>query len=241
MRVVAESGRPLKKGALRVLIASVGISALLGVWAMLASFGEFQLKVLFTAMTVAGASIIALACGAALELGRARLFAPIGIWASVIGGALALIAIWFEVVDEGLAKVIFTSMILAVFGGHASALSAANVLPRQHWIRVLTVGCTALVAILILWFMWVTSAFEAWVGFPGRLVGTLIVLASAGTIMVPVLARMGRDEFEISADAFGSADGDDIDPGPLGVRPKSLPHCPHCGEQLPARLKQEFP
>ncbi len=71
MRVVAESGRPLEKWALKVLIVSVGTSALLGVIALLTGeFGESQVKVLFTAMTVAGASIIGLACGAALELGE---------------------------------------------------------------------------------------------------------------------------------------------------------------------------
>ena len=242
MRVVAESGRPLKKGALKVLIVSVGISAFLGVLALLTGdFGEFQLKVLFTAMTVAGASIIALACGAALELGRARVYAPIGIWSSVIGAALALLGLWFEIRSEALAKIFVSAFMLAVFAGHASALSAANVLPRHHWVRALTVAFTSILLAIFFWQVW--GDFDAWENLPWRLVGVLIVLASAGTILVPVLARMGRDEFVVSADAFGgggSAGTEDIDPG-HAVSSRALPHCPHCGEQLPARLKHEFP
>lgn len=239
MRVVAESRRPLKKSALKALIVSVAISALLGVLALVTDdFGKSQAKVLLTAMTVAGASIIALACGAALELGRARLYAPLGIWSSVIGAALALLGIWIEISDEVFIKVVCSAIMIAVFAGHASAMSTSNLLPKHAWVRLVTIGITALLLVIFMGYMW--PGERAWREMPWKLVGVLIVLASAGTIMVPVLTRMGRDEFQITAEAFGGLGDEDIEPGAVAT-PTELPHCPHCGEQLPASLKRSFP
>jgi hypothetical protein len=238
MRVVAESGRPLKKGALKILIGSVALSALLGVFSLVTSeFGEGQAKVLFTAMTVAGASIIVLACGAALELGRAGHYAPVGIWSSVIGALLVIGGIWLEVRDDGYWRAAVSVTMIAFFSGHASALSAANLLPRHAWLRAATIALTAVLLLLLLTFVWQD---DGWLDFPWRLAGVLIVLASAGTILVPVLARMGRDEFQVSADAFGALDDEDIEPD-APASAGALPRCPHCGEALPASLKKAFP
>jgi len=67
----------LKKVALWFLIVSVAVSAALGILALLTgTFGDFQIRVILTTLTISAASIGALASGALWE-GRGRKGLPI--------------------------------------------------------------------------------------------------------------------------------------------------------------------
>src|SRR5436190_10088465 len=86
-----------KKTALWLLIASVVVSALLGIWAILSgNFGELQARVLLTTLTITGASVIGLACGAYWETGRMRWLPLLGIILAIFAATMIIIGIWFE-------------------------------------------------------------------------------------------------------------------------------------------------
>ena len=58
----------LKRMFLYLLIGSISLSALLGIWAIISGeFGEFQTRILLTTLTVVSFSIFGLACGSFLE------------------------------------------------------------------------------------------------------------------------------------------------------------------------------
>jgi hypothetical protein len=59
----------LKRLFLQSLIVSIGLCALLGILAIvMGSFGKFEVKVLLTTLTISGASLCGLCCGAAIEI-----------------------------------------------------------------------------------------------------------------------------------------------------------------------------
>src|SRR3982750_279411 len=85
----------LKKFFLYLLIASVAFSALLGIGVILfGNFGDFETRVLLTALTVTVTSILGLACGAYLETGSEKVLPACGISFAVLSAILWIIAIW---------------------------------------------------------------------------------------------------------------------------------------------------
>ena len=203
----------MRRGFLYLLIVSVGLSALLGIVALLSDhFGETQVKVLLSTLCVAGASILAMACSAVWERGKAHAFALPGIGASILGFLLFLVGIWAEVNSNPYWKSATTLVIAATFAAHASLLFLASLAQRFRWVRPATIGATALLGSLLIYMIWQEGEFQdAW-----RIVGILAILGSAGTILTPVFQRMSG----------GKVGGEAETPG-------GTARCPHCGEPLP--------
>lgn len=195
----------IRKTVVRGLVASLAASAAVGILAVL--FGEFretELKILGTTLTLAGASLCALPCAARMGL------------AVPVATALAQIAgIWeWKLFDtEPFWKGIGTGWTLSVALAHAAFLGQIRLADRFRRVgtaaRITTVLLSGLV-ILAIWAEWDDDlAF--------RLIGALSILATALTIVVPVLARMAPPPV--------------ASPSPAG--PASLARCPACGTDVP--------
>jgi hypothetical protein len=175
--------------ALRVLIGSIAVSAVLGVWAILVGdFGEFEAKVLLTSLTVSGASILAMACGAAWERRSLVRAAAAGIGTAVVTGALILVGIWGEVGDDEFWRTTAMFSIVACACAHASLLSLAVLESRFRWVQWAAFGLDAALAgslILFVWDAWTDESAE-------RFIGVVSILLASATIAAPVLHRMSR-------------------------------------------------
>ncbi|MEO6050537.1 MAG: hypothetical protein ABIP78_04305 [Pyrinomonadaceae bacterium] len=65
----------LKRLFLYTLIASVAFSAIVGIGVVLfGNFGELEIRVMFSTLTITVTTILGLACGAYLETKRGRIF-----------------------------------------------------------------------------------------------------------------------------------------------------------------------
>jgi hypothetical protein len=74
---------------LYILIASVVLSALIGIAVLLfGDFGEVEIRVLFTTLTITVTSVCGLACGAFLESGRGRVLPAAGIGLAVVSAVM---------------------------------------------------------------------------------------------------------------------------------------------------------
>ena len=214
---VAESRnrrRTLHRGALRVMLASVAASALMGCYAVLSEdFGETEGKLLLSTLAVFGTSMITLACGVAWERGRLGVVPPLGIALGLLGLLLLLVVIWVEPDTDNdlLGRSLLTEITLALAATHAS-LVGLNGLGRRY--AVVPTGAYALNALLtatsILWIWWE----PAWDDAFGRWYGTLIVLLIAATIAIPVLRRL---------------EGSTVDSPPVETAAR---FCPRCGAEL---------
>ncbi|MCY4455739.1 MAG: zinc ribbon domain-containing protein [Chloroflexi bacterium] len=206
--------RTLHRGALRVMLASVAASALMGCYAVLnEDFGETEGKLLLSTLSVFGTSMITLACGVAWERGRLGVVPPAGIVLGLIGLVFLLVVIWVEPDTDNdlIGRGLLTEITLALAATHAS-LVGLNGLGRRY--AAVPVAAYALNALLtatsILWIWWEPIWDDAF----GRWYGTLIVLLIAATISIPVLRRL---------------EGSAVDSPPVETAAR---FCPNCGAGL---------
>lgn len=190
----------LKKFFFYLLICSVSLSALMGIWAILSGdFGDTQGKVLLTTLTVVGTSILGLACGAFLEKPQAQnsslKFVPIaGIVCAVLCAITSFVLIWSDFrFDKGLMKIFFVSLIFAFSLAQLSLLTMARLAPRFRWSLL-----AAYVSVLLLDSIISTIIIFELQGDDGlvlRIIGVLSVVAASLTVMIPIFHYLSRTEF----------------------------------------------
>jgi hypothetical protein len=203
----------LKKLALWFLIASVGISAVFGIVAILSgSFGAFQIRIILTTLTISAASICALASGALWEERDARFLPMAGVVLAVLAATLLIVGIWFEPEGEHFWKLAASLGVLAAATAHDCLLSLAKLAVRFIWARVLSFAAIYLLALLIIAAIYVEP--EGDLGF--KLIGATAIVVAALTIMTPIFHRLSRTD--LSSDK---------------QRVLETINCPQCAAQLP--------
>lgn len=208
-----------KKVALWLLIASVAISAGLGIWAILSGeFGELQGRVLLTTLTITGASVCGLACGAYWETGRNRWLPGMGILLTLIGAGVVIFGIWYKTSAIGFWKVAASICLVAIATAHVSLLSLARLNGRYRWVMAAAYGLAYLLACLLIVAMFAESNNSDW--FP-RLIGVVSILLAAVSLIVPIFHRLSRTEAPPQTAAVTEN----------GFWPTVT--CPRCGGSLP--------
>jgi hypothetical protein len=186
----------VKKLFLYALIGSVSVSALLGILAILiGDFGEFEVRVLLTSLTISGASLCGLSCGAALEANRARELSLAGIGLSVLAALLIIGGIWTEPESEVYWKTAATIAIFAASCSHMALLLLARLAPQYAWAPQLAFVAVFGVALILTWMIW--GEIEA--DMPFRLLGVAAIVDAAISLMIPVFHRLSRSETESPA------------------------------------------
>lgn len=217
-----EQRRFLRRGSLWVLLASLGLSALIGIIAILGDeFGETQGRLVLTTLSAFGASAVTLSCGLAWERGRLGAVPLIGIVCGLIGFAVVFYAIWWQPDFESdfWWKTYFSEIMVAVAATHASLIGVAGMLRRNAWASYTAYGLNFLAACLTLVGIWA----EVESGGFWRFYGVVMVLLVANTIAVPVLRRLeGPPRDEASPELAPS-------PEPSGTPAR---FCPACGANL---------
>jgi hypothetical protein len=166
----------IKKIFLYLLIASVTVSAVLGIAViLLGNFGELETKVLLTAATITVTSILGLACGAYYETGRGRILAMAGIILAIVTAVMWLIVVWnWESQSETFVKILVTATITAFSIAHVALLSLARLDKRFLWSRYAAIAAITTLAGYFIFLTW--ANFELDYEINGRLVGVLSIL-----------------------------------------------------------------
>jgi len=210
---------PTRRAVLRAFLVSVFVSALVGVGVVIAGdSSDFVVKTFVSSLAVSGASLLAL-CGAAqFEATGDRFPAVPTIAAAAVALLLTLLGIWGGVKDGDFWNFLATAWITGAVGAHTALLGLAR-LARRH---LFVAGWTDLVVYLL----GLTATIMIWgdvhseVGV--RTLGVLSILAAAGTLAVPVLHRMNKDDVAAAVEADSRA------PVPM--------LCPACGARDEAPL-----
>jgi hypothetical protein len=182
----------IKRLSLYLLIASVAISAILGIAVILfGNFGQFEQKILATTSIVTMTSIFGLACGAYLETGRGKVLPYTGIAAAIASGLIWIVVIWApESSDSRPVRVGFTATLTAVACSLLSLLSLARLDARFTWSRnaaYLFVGTLWLLTFLAIW-----NFIDPDTDFIGRAFGVNSILVAALTIITPVFHKLSH-------------------------------------------------
>lgn len=209
-----ETGRPVRRVVLWLLLVSVGVNAIAGVSALLVgSFGEVHLRIIFTSLSVSGAAILALICTLAWErrtLAQVPIFGGI---ASVSGFALLVASIWSDFAWSPLWKLAVTLIVVGTAVAHGSLLALAR-LAARFWILVRSAYVLdAMLSTLIIAAIWIPETDGPWLS---RVLGILAVLVAAASVAVPVTARLGGTDRPERAPS----------------RAQVIAFCPSCGQSL---------
>lgn len=196
-------GINFKRTFLYSLIASIALSALIGIWAiLLGNFGWFEARILGTTLTVVGTSILGLACGAYLESPKSsdsplRIVPVFGIVLSFVAAFIGLWLIWFSSntsnEPESIYKILAVTIIFAFSLAHLSLLSLAKLSKKFQW--ALIVACLAILALASIVSVIIVIEPKSEDTIVLRIIGVLAVVDAAITVMIPVFHRLSRADF----------------------------------------------
>lgn len=184
----------LKRLFLYTLIASVAISAVLGIGVILfGEFGEFESRVLMTTFTITLTSILGLACGAHYESKNARILPTAGIACSLIAAILAIYMIWAgDGGVEAVWKSAATASLLATSCALVCLISLATLDSRFLWSRYLIYICVSILSSILLFILWFEP--ESSSDIMGRVIGVLSIIIAALTVVTPVFHKLSNKE-----------------------------------------------
>lgn len=187
----------IRRVFLYLLIASVSISALLGIGVILfGDFGDLEAKVLLTSLTITVTSILGLACGAAMEAGRGRVVPITGIVTSVIAAVMWLIIVWnWQDQADIFAKILVTITLAAVSLAHVSLLSLARLDGRFIWSRYAVNAAVATLSGYLTYLIW--TSFENEPDVSGRFIGVMSIIIAAITVATPIFHKLSGDETDV--------------------------------------------
>ena len=204
--------RPLRAAALRALIVSVIVSGLLGVLALLLGSSIVMGQVLFTSLCGTAASLRSLIGAVGLERQGRAWWGLTAIVASLFGFGLLIVGIWGEYLEETPWKLALTGVIVGPTAAHAVLLGLARLRPQHEVAAHVTRGLAVLFGALLLLALWGELDGE---GF-WRVTAAIGVLVAAGTLLVPILARLSRTRSEAATAGLGA----------------QASYCPACGQGL---------
>lgn len=222
----------MRKLALRGLVASIALSALVGIYVLVfGSGGEVERKVLGTALTTSGLSILIMACGAGLERGKLFLVPHLGIVTSILGWALLQLILWELADGPRWAEETLGLITWGVAAALACLLALATLAPRFAWVRWLGYAADLAVAVMVSLIIWHVLADDS--EAVGRTLGVLSILLAAATVAVPILHRMSQRDTpgEPGAIRHCVSCGGRVE-GAAGEEIR----CPECGARFQARL-----
>lgn len=201
----------------RVIMVSVAIGSAFAIAALLGGdFGRTQGQIIATSFSLAGGSVLVLACTTAWERARLGPLPSIGSVAAAAGVAMLIVAIWGGPDSEELAKAIGTAFIVGAGIALLSLFELAHPARRYEWLvgaaRVL-VGIVGAYSMALVW--WEDPA--EWVI---RIFGVFAVLLAAATISVPAMHL-----------AMGEPRAPSVPSTANGVR-----FCPMCGAETEAEI-----
>jgi len=182
-----------------LLIGSVAISAVVAIGVVLfGNFGNFEVRVMMTTLTVTVTSILGLACGAYLESRRGRTVPIAGIALSIAAALMTFLIIW-NVYDrsETFIKATGSVTLLALCCSHLSLLSLARLDKRFAWSQMLAFVAVWLLATILLYLIWFEPAGESDLIF--RMIGILSIVIAAVTVMTPVFHKLSAKENGVAA------------------------------------------
>lgn len=212
--------RGLYKSALKVLIGTVGLSAALGIYALLRQdLDEWSAKTLGTTLFVSAASLLIMLNAASLEKRSFGylLISFAGVVAALTALPMLLYGLWLEVDNDRLWKPAASLEIISGFAAHSSLLSLRRPTARYRSLLPIATIIGGVLATLVIWMIWA----EEYESVQLRAAGVLSILLLSVTIVTPILSRLA------AIAEHGKSGGKTGHKVPHGVH-----HCPNCGRAV---------
>jgi len=179
-----------KRAFLYLLIMSVAISATIGIVVLIfGNFGDFEIKVLLTTLTVTVTSILGLACGAYLESGRGRIIPLAGIIVASVSCFMWIYLVWHGTVHEDFyAQLLMSLTLFSACCAHISLLSLATLDKRFAWSRYAFMIADSVMTAYLLFLIWNAKSIDS--DITPRVIGVLSIIVAALTLVTPIFHKL---------------------------------------------------
>ena len=194
---------PTRKFLLNVIIASLSITAVLGIIAVLwTGLGETGAKILGSAIGVDVASVLTLCCAGLAKSPLHRAVQVTGTLSASLGLVSGLYVIWgaraASGLEGGMTRTAVVLLLLAAASAHASGVLAWRTYNRPlRIVAPATILCIAAAAELIANYL-VFPGFDPGSGYL-RALTTVLILDALGTILLLLLHRFGPPQSDTAA------------------------------------------
>lgn len=184
---------PTRKLLLRLIIASLSITAVIGIISVLwTGLGETGAKILGSAIAADAASVLALCCTGPAKSASHRAIQVTGILSACLGLATGVYLIWWGTsgLREGILRVTAVLFVLAVASAHASLVLPLRSLYRPA--RTVATGTLVFIgaaAELIANYALFPN-FDPGNGYI-RALTVILILDALGTILILLIHRLG--------------------------------------------------
>ena len=180
----------IKQNALKVAIGFLILTALFSIWTvLLGEFGDFEIRVLLTTVSISIASMCAMACGAHIEKTQIKLAGGIGIFSSMVSLILTLLLIWLEIRDSTIWRLSLSSMVVTFALAHTLLLNLPPLIEKRFWLRYLAGLSITIMSLLILTLIWndemVTEGYF-------RLMITLAIIVALVSLLIPIFSKLDK-------------------------------------------------
>ncbi|WP_438464177.1 hypothetical protein [Marinomonas sp. PE14-40] len=180
----------IKQNALKVAIGFLILAALFSIWTvLLGEFGDFEIRVLLTTVSISIASMCAMACGAHIEKTQIKLAGGIGIFSSMVSLILTLLLIWLEIRDSTIWRLSLSSMVVTFALAHTLLLNLPPLIEKRFWLRYLAGLSITIMSLLILTLIWndemVTEGYF-------RLMITLAIIVALVSLLIPIFSKLDK-------------------------------------------------
>jgi hypothetical protein len=175
--------------ALRVLLASIAVSSLLGIVGILGDhLGDTAAHVLLTSLLMSGASFLALAQLSAWDVPHAKIVSRGGAAVTAVALVVWIAAVWIEPRSDAFWQLAGSLVLFAVASAHACILWLARLPPRANPVRAAALACDVLIVVMTLAALW--ARFDDRAG--AELLAVLCILESGLTVAVVAIAAASR-------------------------------------------------
>jgi len=190
-----------------IILTSVFLNALLGIWAVAGSLGEVESRILFTSLLITACGAVAVACSTAIP---ERRLGPVAVPVAAIviaaaGFSLIIAALWEDFRTAAIWQAGTTMVVVAVGIAFAALLSGVSLSGRYRRLVPTAYALAGMAGAFLIAVTWGFRAGEAW-----RLLGIVAVLLLATTLAAPIAARLR----------------------PAREAPPPVRHCPYCGRTI---------
>ena len=187
------SGTSLKRAFLQAIIATLVLTALVGIYVFLfGTFGKTEAKILGTTLTICYFSTTSLACSAAFEKNRHPALSLPGLALGVLGLVFFIPSIWAEWYDtEAVGKAMGIIGVLSFSLAQACLLSLVPLQRRHAWVFYAAVALILALAAIISGILIFEPHGGDWIV---RVVGVVAILDGCFSLCVPILHRLGGRE-----------------------------------------------
>jgi len=181
--------RAAKRRLLKVFIAFLGLTAVVAIVAVLrGEFGDLEVKILLTTITISAASICSMGCAAFVDRRGQVVLGLLGIGLSVLTTFLVVAGVWELFASEAYWRGTGVLATFAVAFPHAFLITLPDLNRSHRWVQLVGVSLVGVLALQLAVALVVEIDSEPYY----QILVAVAILVGLATLVTPILARLRR-------------------------------------------------